>query len=604
MRLIVKQATDGIQGRILVPRSKYHVQRALMLASLARGISRIIGLSDPRQAREMISALRALGTRIEPDGHDLVVLGGPYCPDKPEVSVGGSDATLFTLTGLACLSESPITFVGRRAFQRRPLRPLLNALADLGVRISAPTGCPPITVHPGRPTGGEARIPGMLTGWISGLLMLAPFATGPTVINVEGEFNERARVELTVRMMREFGLVVGVSTNGRLFTVEPNQRAVPATVVMPPDVGAAAFGLAAAALHPADVMLQGLAAEVDHPESDLLSIVAGMGVPMTTEPGADGVRVRHDGVRLDATRVDCRDLPGALPVLSVLGALAKGTTRFDNVAHVRAKEPDRITAMSQLNRMGARLELDGDRLSCTGVNQLTGADLSSCNDPRVLMALALAGTVAQGETRLTFPNAYRAAYPGFLDDMREIGLAMSLARGPDGPAKVTPGFASVSGLARMPVSGRPEAFGTSAPTALAVDDPNRGRRRTVSWSDLEERVNRIATLLLELGVRRGESVAFQLPDQTEFVVLANAVARIGATGCPLMADARRRETVLLLRASGARVLVVSASHGDRDHAAAAVELVAAEPTLALEQLLVMPGTGGRREGAAIIVRLR
>ncbi|MFD0500851.1 MULTISPECIES: 3-phosphoshikimate 1-carboxyvinyltransferase [Streptomyces violaceusniger group] len=131
---------------------------------------------------------------------------------------------------------------------------------------------------------------------------------------------------------------VDVSENGRRFDIEPGQCPTPATVVLPPDVGAAAFGLAVTALHPADVLFRGLPAlpvdQVDHPEADLLNIVAGMGLPMTADPATGMVRVRHDGIRLRPARIDCRAVPDTLPALSVLGALADGTTVLDNVAQV------------------------------------------------------------------------------------------------------------------------------------------------------------------------------------------------------------------------------------------------------------------------------
>ncbi|HEV3357413.1 MAG TPA: hypothetical protein VG247_11515 [Pseudonocardiaceae bacterium] len=428
MRLLVRQTTNSIEGRIGVPASKHHLHRALILASLAPGLSRIVGRCDAGHVRATISALRSLGTRIEVDGDDLLVLGGAYRADRPEVSIGGSTSTLHLLTGLACLAETPVTFVGLRCLARRPIGPLLAALEDFGVKLAPSNGHLPIAIQPGRPAGGHIRVSGDLSEWLCGLLLLAPFATGPTVISVDGEFRDHACVESTIRMMRAFGLEIGVATNGRMFTVEPDQRAAPATVVIPPDPGAAAFGLAAAALHPADVLFDGLTEYVDHPESDLLRILADLGVPIGTDQQTGFVRVRHQGIRLASVRVDCRTVPGLLPVLAMLAALAEGTSRFDNVTHVGVAEPDRLAAISQLNAMGAQLEWHGRHLRCHGVPRLVAATLSSFNDHRALMSLAVAGTVAAGTTTLTFPNAHRVSYPGFLADMCGIGLDMSLAR--------------------------------------------------------------------------------------------------------------------------------------------------------------------------------
>ena len=164
------------------------------------------------------------------------------------------------------------------------------------------------------------------------------------MIEVVGEFNERSYVDLTVAMMRQFGLHVQVGGDGRRYDIEPGQRPTPAVVRLPPDVGAAAFGLAATALHPADVLFRGLPAvgpgELDHPEADLLeSLWPMMGVPLSRDPATGWVQVRHDGLRLAPVRVDCRTVPDMLPVLSVLGSHAHGTTVLDNVAHVRLEDP-------------------------------------------------------------------------------------------------------------------------------------------------------------------------------------------------------------------------------------------------------------------------
>jgi 3-phosphoshikimate 1-carboxyvinyltransferase len=213
LRLLVKQAVEPLAGELVIPSSKYHAHRALMLASLAPGTSRIHGLSDAGHVRYTVGALRRLGTKIHVKGDTFVVEGGPYHPKGPEVPVGSSGTTLYFLTGLVSLADTPVSVVGQKYFRRRPIRPLLEALSGLGVELSSASGCPPIRVAPRRPKGGRVSIPGTLSQWISGLLLLAPFASGPSVICVEGPLNERSYIDLTLRMMAQFGLEVGVSAD-------------------------------------------------------------------------------------------------------------------------------------------------------------------------------------------------------------------------------------------------------------------------------------------------------------------------------------------------------------------------------------------------------
>ena len=184
--------------------------------------------------------------------------------------------------------------------------------------------------------------------------------------------------------------------------------------------------------------LQKLPGELpDHPEGAFLDIVREMGLPMAYDANACAVRVKHDGVELRGVRVDCRDIPDMLQILATLGTFARGETILENIAHVRLKESDRVAAMLQLNRMGGRLELHEDRLVAHGVAQLRGARLSSFNDQRILMSLAVAASRAEGQSSLTYPHAYRISYPRFLDAMRSIGVPMSIANAPANGRRLT-----------------------------------------------------------------------------------------------------------------------------------------------------------------------
>jgi len=565
VNLVVSGTKARLTGEVLVPCSKYHAHRALILASLAPGASRIRGVSDARHVQWTMGVLRALGTTIEIDGDALIVTGGRYCVKRKVVSVGSSGTTLYFMIGLASLADAPVTLTAQKYFRRRPVGPLLDALAAMGVELESAHGCPPITIAPVRPRGGRIVIPGTLSQWISGLLLLAPFASGRTTIEVEGELNERPYIALTVEMMRAFGLRVSVSDDWRHFEIEPRQHAQPATLELPPDIGSAAFGLAATAIHPSDVLFRGLPAPArmpDHPEGAFVRIVGEMGLPMEYDARERAVRVRHDGIELRALRIDCRDIPDMLPILTTLGTFAKGETVLEHIRHVRLKESDRVAAMLQLNKMGGRVELHDDRLVARGVCTLAAAHLSSFNDHRILMALAVAASRAEGTSTLTYPNAYRISYPRFLEAMRSIGLAMSISRA------AAPGAAAQSSL-----PGLVRRYARERRNELAIVEARDGGDVALTWQQLLDRVERTATLLLDLGVRPGERVAYQLANCLEFVVVSLATLRIGAVCCPLMPIFREREVAFCLRRSGARVLVVPDEARGRNPAAEIASLV-------------------------------
>ena len=410
----------------MIPPSKYHAHRALMLAALAPGQSMIVERTTARHVGYTVQALRALGTQITPAGSGWRVRGGGFSPRGEEVSVGSSGTTLYFLLGLAALGDRPVRFVGQRYFRRRPIGPLLRALKRMGVNLEYEHQSLPVTVYPGVPRGGRIRIDGTLSQWVSGLLMLAPFAQEPTTIEIRGELNERPYLELTLAMMREFGLEVGVREDWREFYIDPQQQPKPTDVTLPPDVGSAVFGLAACALHPSRVSFRSRVPIHGHPEASVLEELRSVGVPMRFAPDGLSISVEHDGVPPVAGRLDCRDIPDMVPILCTLASRARGRTVLSHVAHVRLKESDRVVSMLQLRKMGAKVEFDGNDLEFEGVAQLHGASLSSYNDHRVLMALAVAGSTATGVTELSYPHAYRISYPEFIDHMNTLGVPMAV----------------------------------------------------------------------------------------------------------------------------------------------------------------------------------
>ncbi|MPV48759.1 3-phosphoshikimate 1-carboxyvinyltransferase [Pseudactinotalea sp. HY160] len=604
MRLSVVGSTARVHGAVDVPNSKYHAHRALILASLAPGTSRISGMSDARHVRYTVSLLRSLGIRIDHEDDAFVVHGRRYHARHETISAGSSGSTLYFMVGLAALADAPLTVTAQKYFRRRPIGPLLQALRDLGLDVSSATDCPPIRVGAGRPRGGRVHIDGMLSQWISALLLVAPFASEPTEIVVDGPLNERTYIDLTIRMMARFGLTVTAAADGRRYRIEPGQSARPTNLRLPPDIGSAAFGLAVAALRPSDVLLRGLTRAgsdgVDHPEAGFLDVLGEMGVPMSVDREAGGLRIQHDGVRLRPVDIDCRAMPDMLPILATLTCRADGDSVLRNVEHVRLKESDRVVSMLQLNEMGGLLRLDGGDLHVRGVDSLRSAHLSSFNDHRVLMSLSVAAAAAEGRSTLTFPTAYRISYPQFLEAMQTLHVDMEVEpdlADPGGrrrPARVSGAVENEENAARVTGPEWVRRWAREKPHALAVVDVAGDRTDHVSWRELDAEGDAAAAVLLGLGVRPGDRVAVQLPNRREFVVAALGAMRIGAVICPIMPIFRQREVADALARTGARVLIVIDNYRGRQHDREVAEILEGEQggALPLRHVLVLHGTPG------------
>ncbi|MEG8036033.1 AMP-binding protein [Sphingomonas sp. LR61] len=458
------------------------------------------------------------------------------------------------------------------------------------------------------------------------MLLVAPFAEQETRIHITGDrLNEQPYVELTVRMMREFGLTVEVSDDWLEYRIPANQQATPHDYVIPPDIGSAAFGIAAAGIRESNLLLRGMTAfttaETDHPESEFLDLATAMGVPMRIDEETGFVRIEHDGSPLRPLDIDCQPIPDLLPVLSTMATFAEGTTRLWNVAHIRLKESDRVAAMLQLNRMGGRAEQGADELRVTGVGAegLHGAQMSSFNDHRVLMSLAVAASKARGTSGLTYPRAYRISYPTFLEAMNSVGLDMEVgdalaaqiarddradaaeaaaiadartdlgertdgertdgeradgeradgdraegertvgerADGEQRPVTpTTPEPLALAGVDADPLvlSEKVRALATTDPDGLAVIEVGGAAPVNTTWRELQDEADKVSALLLELGVRTGESVAMQLPNWREFVSITLGAIQIGAVATPIMPVFGPRETTMTLARSRARVV--------------------------------------------------
>jgi cyclohexanecarboxylate-CoA ligase len=431
VRLLVAKAQAPLVGELTIPPSKYHAHRALMLAALADGESFVTQRTSARHVGFTVQALRSLGAQIESagDGWRVIGGGGGFSPKSDEVSVGSSGTTLYFLLGLAALGDRPVRIVGQRYFRRRPIGPLLRALKRMGIRLEYDGQHLPVTVYPGRPTGGRIRIDGTLSQWISGLLMLAPYSTEPTTIEVRGELNELPYLKLTLEMMHQFGLEVSAREDWREFYVPPDQRPTAINATLPADLGSAMFGLAACTLHPSKVTFRSPTTIAGHPEAAVLDNLMAAGVPFRIAADQHSISMDHDGTPPEGGPLDCRDIPDMVPILSVLASRARGRSALGHVAHVRLKESDRVASMLQLRKMGARIEFDGNDMTFEGVERLHGANLSSFNDHRVLMALGVAGSIATGVTELSYPHAYRISYPEFLDHMNALGIPAAVSRG-------------------------------------------------------------------------------------------------------------------------------------------------------------------------------
>lgn len=413
----------ALNGEVVIPGSKSHTIRAVLFAALADGRSQVLRPLDSADAASSVRSARALGATVAQDAATWTidgVAGRPRVPDDV-IDVGNSGTTLTLSMGVASLVDGLTIFTGDEQIRRRPNAPLVRSLNDLGARVEAVRegGLPPIVVK-GPLRGGKTEIDCPNSQYLSSLLIACPLAQGDSEIVVTRLY-ERPYVEMTLHWLDSLG--IRCEREGlEHFRIPGGQRYPAFARAVPGDFSTATFFLVGAAIAGGRVTLRGL--DMNDPQGDkaVVDMLRAMGA--TIEVGPDAISV--SGGELNGCEFDLNATPDALPAMAVAAACARGTTVLGNVPQARIKETDRLAVMaSELSKLGARVRERPDALEIEG-GALRGAAVRGHGDHRVVMALALAGLVATGATRIDTAEAMAVTNPRFVEMMHALGAELEL----------------------------------------------------------------------------------------------------------------------------------------------------------------------------------
>ena len=427
VRLEIRPHTgEKLTATVAVPGSKSITNRALVLAALTGSDTdcRLTGVLDSEDTRVMLDALLALGFAAEADW-DACIVRFPVQTRRripatsADIFVANSGTSMRFLTAMAATGAGRYRFDGVPRMRERPIQDLLDALNQLGgVRVTseAGNGCPPVVVETSGLRGGTVSIRADLSSqFLSGLLMAAPFAAEDVEIHIDGGLVSEPYVEMTLTMMQQWGYEVGrVGTAG--FRIPAGQRLPnPETYAIEPDASAASYFFAAAAIHRGRVTVEGLTENSLQGDVRFVDVLQQMGCRIET--CAAGITV-HGGP-LRGVDVDMNAISDTVMTLAVVACFADGPTRIRNVAHIRHKETDRISALAtELRRVGAAVEEVADGLTVTP-RPLHGATVKTYNDHRMAMSLALVGMKVPG-VEIENPGCVAKTYPGFWRDLERL----------------------------------------------------------------------------------------------------------------------------------------------------------------------------------------
>jgi 3-phosphoshikimate 1-carboxyvinyltransferase len=386
-----------IQDRtVCVPGSKSLTHRILIAAALAQGTSRIDNALISEDTCLTMGALEQMGIRIERQGRAVTVhgLGGRFEPCPRPIDLGNSGTSMRLLTAVAALGKGEVLLTGSERMCQRPIGDLVSALNHAGVTVRAinDNGCPPVRITANPVPGGPVAVNGTISSqYLSGLLLLAPCTLGGLAITVAGDLVSRPYVDLTLAVLERFGITVE-RQGYRHFLVKGGQAYRAGAHTVAPDACQAGYFWAAAAITGACITVAGVLPDSHQGDARFVEVLAAMGCTVRTD--ARGLAVT--GGPLRAVDVDMADMPDLAPTLAVVAAFATGDTRIGGVAHLKAKESDRLAAViSELAKMGVAARSNGKDLVVTG-SRPRGAVIETYNDHRIAMSFALAGLVVPG----------------------------------------------------------------------------------------------------------------------------------------------------------------------------------------------------------------
>ena len=389
----IKLIPTKLKGKVSVPPSKSLAHRAIIAASLAKGISRIDHIEYSQDIKATIGAMEALGTIIE-QHEDYLIINGNYTFTKNNTMPGvqidceESGSTLRFMVPISLAKENKVRFIGRGQLGKRPLDTYYEIFERQNIGYLYRENVLDLNVV-GELKPDLYRIPGNISSqFITGLLFALPLLSFDSIIEITTPLESKGYIDLTLQVLKLYGIEI-VNHEYKQFIVRGRQEYKARDYRVESDFSQAAFYLVAGALGN-DVTLLDL--NLDSLQGD------------------------------KATIVDASQCPDVIPVVSLALAVASGHSEVINAGRLRIKECDRLQAtVEELNKLKAHAVEHESSMELDGVETLTGGNVSSHDDHRMAMMLAIASTVCKEPVIIDNKECVKKSYPSFWEDFEMLG---------------------------------------------------------------------------------------------------------------------------------------------------------------------------------------
>ena len=415
---------EQISGEVNLPGSKSVSNRALLLAAMAKGTTRLTNLLDSDDIRHMLNALKLLGVNYRLSNHntecEIDGLGGAFVSSEAlTLFLGNAGTAMRPLAAALCLGSGIYTLTGEPRMKERPIQHLVDALRSAGADITylESDGFPPLTIQACGLNGGEVHINGSISSqFLTAFLMSAPMAQQDTIIHIDGELVSKPYIDITLHIMAQFGVDI-INDNYTRFLVKGGQTYQSSgDFMVEGDASSASYFLAAAAIKGGTVKVTGIGKNSIQGDIYFADALEKMGAKI--EWGDDYISAEY--APLIAVDMDFNHIPDAAMTIATTALFATGTTYIRNVYNWRVKETDRLSAMAtELRKVGAIVEEGEDFIAITPTSQLQHAEIETYDDHRMAMCFSL---LALGDAGITIcdPKCTSKTFPDYFDKFAQL----------------------------------------------------------------------------------------------------------------------------------------------------------------------------------------
>ena len=420
--LLIEPIRVPLNASVRVPGSKSLTNRLLLLAALADETTILDNALFSDDSARFAESLQRLGFRVEMNESvsriEIEGLGGKIPNSQADLDVGNAGTAARFLTAMLSLGNGEYTLDGDPRMRERPIGDLVSALGQLGATIipmaeQSGTICPPLKIYANGLQGGMAAIAGNISSqYLSGLLMVAPYARNPVTLEVIGELNSKPYVDMTLAVMGAFGIAVQRSGYEQ-FEIQSQIYHSPGHCQVESDASAASYFFAAPAICGGEVRVENINRQSKQGDIAFLDVLQKMGCKIFETGNAISVRGPEHG--LQGLDVDMRDISDMAQTLAAIAPFASTPTRIRGIASSRLKETDRITAVcAELAKLGVTVEEFEDGMLIYPCNELHPATIDTYNDHRMAMAFSLVGLRSSG-VKIANPGCVSKTFPAFFD---------------------------------------------------------------------------------------------------------------------------------------------------------------------------------------------